>query len=229
MTKKDENLTINGRINSIIDTLFSGNKSAFANAVGITPSVVDNITGKRNGKPSFDVLVKISAIAEINMDWLIKGEGEMLAANSGICQNGNDHPQLIPSESGIPMIPLDAMAGAFAGEVQIMDYDCERYVVPGMQRADFLIPVKGDSMLPSYSPGDIVACVRVPLSDVFFQWGRVYVLDTAQGAIIKRVRKSASPSEIMIFSDNADKYEPFTLPVSEIHSLALVIGLIRLE
>lgn len=206
---------------------------------GVTISKMERIIGASKGVLSrainndTDIQAKwIKAIVEnyprYSPRWLLTGEGEMLA-DSGICQNGNDHPQLIPSENGIPMIPLDAMAGAFAGEVQVMDYDCERYVVPGMQRADFLIPVKGDSMLPSYSPGDIVACVRVPLSDVFFQWGRVYVLDTAQGAIIKRVRKSATPEEIMIFSDNAEKYEPFTLPVSEIHSLALVIGLIRLE
>lgn len=38
-------MDINGRFNQIITTLFKGNKSAFASAVGVTPSVVDNIVG----------------------------------------------------------------------------------------------------------------------------------------------------------------------------------------
>lgn len=71
-------MTINDRFRLIIDQLYGGNKSAFAAAVGVTPSVVDNIVGRRAGKPSFDVLVKTSAIAEINTTWLVTGEGEML-------------------------------------------------------------------------------------------------------------------------------------------------------
>lgn len=71
-------MDINGRFNQIITTLFKGNKSAFASAVGVTPSVVDNIVGKRQGKPSFEVLEKVSAIAEINIEWLITGNGNML-------------------------------------------------------------------------------------------------------------------------------------------------------
>ncbi len=45
-------MTINQRFERIILSLFSGNKSSFASAIGVTPSVVDNIVGKRQGKPS---------------------------------------------------------------------------------------------------------------------------------------------------------------------------------
>lgn len=69
-------MTINERFNKIIKALFGGNKSAFANAIGVTPSVIDNIVGKRQGNPSFEVLEKVSAIAEINLDWLIADRGE---------------------------------------------------------------------------------------------------------------------------------------------------------
>jgi transcriptional regulator with XRE-family HTH domain len=69
-------MSINERFNKIIKTLFGGNKSAFANAIGVTPSVVDNIVGKRQGNPSFEVIEKVSSIAEINLDWLIADRGE---------------------------------------------------------------------------------------------------------------------------------------------------------
>ena len=69
-------MNINERFCNIIRTLYGGNKSAFASAIGVAPSVVENIVGKRQGKPSFDVIEKVCAIAEVNTIWLITGRGE---------------------------------------------------------------------------------------------------------------------------------------------------------
>ncbi len=69
-------MAINDRFGKIIRTLYGGNKSAFASAIGVAPSVVENIVGKRQGKPSFDVIEKVCAIAEVNTTWLITGIGE---------------------------------------------------------------------------------------------------------------------------------------------------------
>ncbi len=71
-------MSINERFTVIINTLYSGNKSAFAKAIGVAPSVVDNIVGKRQGKPSYDVIEKVSALAAINLNWLISEIGEPL-------------------------------------------------------------------------------------------------------------------------------------------------------
>jgi len=131
-------------------------------------------------------------------------------------------------QEGIPLIPASAMAGALSGEISVMDYECERYVVPAFAGADFLIRVKGDSMMPTYLSGDIVACKRVPLADIFFQWGKPYIIDTNQGGIIKRVKPGSDKNHILIVSDNT-AYDPFELPISQIYHIALVIGIIRLE
>ncbi len=69
-------MSINDRFGKIIRTLYGGNKSAFASAIGVAPSVVENIVGKRQGKPSFDVVEKVCAIAEVNTIWLITGRGD---------------------------------------------------------------------------------------------------------------------------------------------------------
>jgi phage repressor protein C with HTH and peptisase S24 domain len=50
------------------------------------------------------------------------------------------------------------MAGAFTEETAVMEFECERYVIPAFKGADFLIQVKGDSMQPTYYSGDLVAC-----------------------------------------------------------------------
>lgn len=204
---------------------------------GITIGAIERKIGASKGVLSramtngTDIQAKwITAIVEnypyVSADWLLTGKGEML--NSSESSQKKMVKVSEQSEEGIPLIPLDAMAGYFEGEMQVLLRDCERYIVPGMPRADFLITVKGDSMMPSYFPGDIVACVRVPIKDVFFQFGRVYVLDTNQGAIIKRIEKSEDDESILIVSEN-EKYSPFTLHLSQVRSIALVIGLIRLE
>ena len=83
-------------------------------------------------------------------------------------------------------------------------------------------------MIPKYSSGDVVACKRVPMQDIFFQWNKVYVLDTNQRAIIKRVAKSEQEDHIKIVSENP-KYEPFDLHLSQIYAISIVIGVVRLE
>lgn len=70
-------MTINERFQTIIDILFGGNKRAFAIHVGISPTVVENVVGKRKGKPSFDILEKVCANANISAEWLLMGKGEL--------------------------------------------------------------------------------------------------------------------------------------------------------
>ncbi|WP_175577976.1 MULTISPECIES: hypothetical protein [Bacteroidales] len=67
-------MTINERFEWIIKILFHDNKSAFAKSVGISPTVVENVVGTRKGKPSYDVLYKVCANANISAEWLFFGE-----------------------------------------------------------------------------------------------------------------------------------------------------------
>lgn len=213
-------MTINERFDQIIGTLFKGNKSAFANAIGVTPSVVDNIVGKRQGKPSFDVVEKVSALAEINIDWLITGKGDMLKSSKGIKPTKDG--------MGIPLIPVEAMAGCFTGSQTILLQECDHYVVPAFKNADFLIYVRGDSMQPRYFSGDMVACKMLSPTDLFFQWGKVYVLDTDQGALIKKVEQGTDDETITLVSEN-ENYKPFQIPRRAVYHIAIVMGLIRTE
>lgn len=130
---------------------------------------------------------------------------------------------------GIPLLPIEAMAGALKGDVQVMGYECERYIIPGINKeADFLISVRGSSMYPKYSNGDIVACKKLE-SWSFFQYGKVYVIYTEQGTIIKRIYQASQEDHVSIISDNSEHYPSFELHKDEIKGLAIVVGVIRLE
>ena len=224
--------------------LFAGtlgiSKRDFYTKIGVSRGTLESKTGITE-----DVITKVFATyPEVSVEWLMTGNGEMLKdsplckvkskKNTDIMDVGGEessvpmaHHATDPNE-GIPLIPIEAMAGALTSEQTVLEYECERYVVPVFKGADFLIPVKGSSMYPKYSSGDIVACQRVPMSDLFFQWNKVYVIDTCQGALIKRIKPGSDKDHVLIVSDN-EKYDPFELPCSAIHAVALVIGVIRLE
>ena len=201
-------------------------KSKFYNDLGIKRGLLDS--DKLKASVTDVVIAKILAIyKDLNINWLLTGEGNMLRTESEKENIPVAHPSDSPTE-GIPLIPISAMAGAFTGEQSVLEYECERFVVPTFKGAEFLISVKGSSMYPKYNSGDIVACKRLPMDDIFFQWNKVYVLDTDQGPLIKRVKPGSDKEHVLIVSDN-EHYEPFELPLNRIYHVALVIGVIRLE
>ena len=169
--------------------------------------------------------------------WLLTGAGSMLKPDSNSIQT-ELAPEATRGETaisvpercheGIPLVPLSAMAGAFTDETSVMEYECERYVIPAFKGADFLIQIKGDSMQPTYYSGDLVACQRMPLNDIFFQWNKAYVLDTVQGPLIKRIMPGSDADHVLIVSDNSN-YPPFELHKAQFNGVALVRGLVRLE
>ena len=178
----------------------------FYRASGVTRGVLQ----QNNGISEDNIARFIAYAPDVNIEWLITGKGEMLKDKHINYQRQKELAYHVPegSHEGIPLIPVEAMAGALTSERTVLEYECERYVVPVFKGADFLIPVKGSSMYPKYSSGDIVACQRVPMSDLFFQWNKVYVIDTNQGALIKRIKPGSTPDKVLIVSDN-EKYELF--------------------
>lgn len=76
-------MTINERFKFLINELYLNNKRSFAIAIGVNPTVIENIVGKRGGNPSFEVVQKVlSANANISADWLLTGSGSMLRSGT---------------------------------------------------------------------------------------------------------------------------------------------------
>ena len=187
-------------------------QKAFERKAGLSNGYINNIS-KGIGAEKLQKI--LSTFPQLNEGWLISGEGEMLKDAS---------PAMQPDTNGIPLIPVNAVGGVLSGvSDSFLEYDCERYIVPQFSGADFLIRVVGDSMMPKYIPGDIVACKRVT-DRIWFQWGKTYVVDTRQGVLIKRIEPSDNEGCITLRSEN-DNYKPFDLPADELHGVAIVGGL----
>ena len=185
----------------------------FEKTVGLSNGYINQL---RHSPSLSKIQMIISAYPELNPDWLAHGTGEMLKAAS---KSANKE---------LPLLPLDAMAGALSGvDFQIKDYECEHYVIPDFKEADFLISVAGDSMNPTFMSGDVLAVRKVPMGGIWFEWGRAYVIATRQGCIVKRILPADKEGYVRIVSDNKDNYPPFLLPHEEINGVAVVLGIIR--
>ncbi len=209
-------------LNKIKSYLNLKSDTELANFLGIKPQVLSNWRARN----TFDTELIYTKCVDIDANWLLTGEGEMLKSDNNTPAVAE--PQL---PSGVPMLPFDAFAG-IGTDVEGVNLDTieERYVVPlfdGM-KMDFMISVRGSSMYPKYNSGDVVAC-RMVQELLFVQWNKVYVLDTiSQGVIIKRLKKSDKEGFVICKSEN-EQYEPFEIPMSDIRTIALVVGVIRLE
>ncbi|QSS96622.1 helix-turn-helix transcriptional regulator [Psychroflexus sp. ALD_RP9] len=191
----------------------------FHKETGITRGILV----QNNGMSEDNTLRFLDYYKEVNPTWLLTGEGSMLKTSKA-------EPTV--DKTGIPLLPLDAFAGLGDTAVDGVDFDTieERYVVPLFEgiKIDFMLPVRGSSMYPKYSSGDVVACRQVD-ELLYIQWNKVYVIDTiSQGVIMKRLKKSEHPENVICKSDNKD-YDPFELPKDDIRNIALVVGVIRLE
>ena len=205
-----------------------------ANFLGVSQPTISSWRSRN----SLDEKLIITKCNDINPNWLLTGKGDMLKTGTVTYKESENRGYKATEVQSayaaitkrIPLIPIDAMAGFGGGEMQVMDYDAETYIVPEFTElnVDFMIRVKGSSMYPKYNSGDIVACKKLSLKDIFFQWNKVYVLDTEQGALVKRIKKASDNDHILIVSDNPS-YDPFELHLSKVYAVALVVGVIRLE
>lgn len=209
-------------VEALVERYTGGNKSQFANMLGVSAQTISAWVARK----TFDAELIYVKCSNVSAKWLLTGQGDMLRSDADTqVQVAAAEPTTV---GGIPLIPIEAMAGVLSGNsAQVMEQECEHYNIPMFKGAEFLIRISGDSMQPKYYSGDIVACKRLPL-DTFFQWNKVYVVDSEQGVIIKRVRRGSDDRHIVFVSDNT-AYEPFELPLEKIYSIALVVGVVRAE
>ena len=125
------------------------------------------------------------------------------------------------------VIPTGARAGTLADFANsIASYDCERMVTP-VKGADFAIQVTGDSMSPEYPSGSVILIKKIN-EKAFIEWGKTYVLDTENGAVIKNVRRIDNPEVIECVSLNP-AYQPFTMETKYVNGWYRVLMVLSLK
>jgi len=181
-------------------------KSEFARLLEINPSVLSAAMGSRPETLTDKMMGRVAAFATAND---LDADGDQAPAPS------------------VLVIPYGARGGTIGDFLDgVREYDCERITSP-IKGADYAMEVTGDSMSPEYPSGSRVLIKRIdPMA--FVAWNEVYVLDTPNGAVIKRVRKTGDPSVVECVSINP-AYQPYTIPVDFIRGWYRVLMVMSLK
>lgn len=128
----------------------------------------------------------------------------------------------------VPLMPISAKGGTLDEFSQsIMEDDCEKVLSP-IKGADFAITVCGDSMSPDYPSGCHILIKKIE-ERAFIDWGKVFVLDTVNGTIIKKLMPvSDDPSKIMCISINPE-YPPYEISLEYVRGIYRVLMCMSLK
>lgn len=168
----------------------------FAELLNITPSSLSNAMNGNESYLTDRFIAKVSYIEKLIDTNKVDNITNPVASEVQIVE-----------DNSVLVIPTEAMAGTlgeFAESVSL--FDCERIISP-IKGADYAIKVYGDSMSPEYPSGSIVLIKKVN-EQAFIEWGKVYVLDTDNGAVIKSVRSTELDNVIECVSANP-AFQPF--------------------
>ena len=178
----------------------------FAKLIGINPTNLSKVLNGNEAYLTENFLSKVRSTAEYYLTSPTQQEIE---------------------QEMVLVIPTGARAGTLAEFADsISAYDCERMVTP-IKGADYAIQVTGDSMSPEYPSGSVILIKKIN-EKAFIEWGKTYVLDTENGAVIKNIRRTDNPEVIECVSLNP-AYQPFTMETKYVNGWYRVLMVLSLK
>lgn len=131
----------------------------------------------------------------------------------------------------IPLYDLEAVAGLTS--LFIDDHiPLDKIVIPDLPKCDGAIYVRGDSMIPALSPGDIILYKVTHSRRAGLNFGEMYlldfILDGEEYITVKYLYQSETVGHYKLVSLNP-KYSPKDVPVDCVRSMALVKGSISIK
>lgn len=191
----------------------------FEEACGLSSGYV---TSMRKGFGPDKLNNVLNAYPQLNRDWLLYGEGNMLKTEKpAVVENGIPYYDVENFECGMP--------GGFGKALEKANPD-GYFNFPWIKNDGntFCVKAHGNSMvnyddpIHSISHGSYIALRRNTVSAI--QWGEVYALATADGYIIKKLMPSEREDCVRCVSFNSEDFPPFDLPYNEIFDYAVVVG-----
>jgi phage repressor protein C with HTH and peptisase S24 domain len=163
----------------------------------------------------------------INPEWWRTGKGDIILGNSTSVKDSDAaRDKLVPSYGAI------AVGGTAIRADLAPVSEPEEWIYPGtiFKDADAVITVYGDSMWRDYPHMCKVVCREVKNRRLIL-WGQVYVIETTEYRVVKRVRRGEDKEAIRGESINTVKdaagkeiHEHLDIPMDDIVRLFLVIG-----
>jgi len=180
-------------------------------------SVMKYLAGK--SIPNGDALRELSEYFKVSVDYLL--DNKVIE----ITHDGDDSLSEQVDQYTVLLLPISAQAGTLNDFlVSVKDSDTERIISP-VKGADFAITVTGDSMSPEYPNGSQILIKKINHNS-FIEWGKVYVLDTTNGIVIKIINECKDNFDCLLctsINPDQERYASFKVPKSDIIGIYRVL------
>lgn len=137
--------------------------------------------------------------------------------------NNHSKPEKIYNE-GVPIYDVDFSAGFVQmfkeGIPTVLGY----LNIPEVKGSDYIVRVKGDSMLGIMNDGDWVGIKRISDLEVI-NFGTPYAIVTQDLQLLKYLFKSSLPGNLLLKSENT-KHPEFDLPIKKILELYIITAVL---
>ena len=218
------NETIFDRISTIVEKFGNGKNTVFASLIGVSEA---NVRNYKNGvMPKADFLEKIARSFDININWLLTGEGNMLSSES---EKEEKLPSVNQTYEGTPYFNVDFIGG-FDIIVNDQTRNPDFYInyPPYNQEGVVWCNLTGHSMEPEISNGDIIALREVTTPIQYLPAGEIYGIVTEEYRTVKRIRLSQKEGFVrLIPSSKSEEFCEQEIPISMIIRVYAVLGSIR--
>ena len=193
-----------------------------ARFLGVAPNTITNWYGRK----TFDIDVIYTKCVDIDMNWLLTGEGNMLSSES---EKEEKLPSVNQTYEGAPYFNVDFIGG-FDVIVNDQTRNPDFYInyPPYNQEGVVWCNLTGHSMEPEISNGDIIALREVTTPIQYLPAGEIYGIVTEEYRTVKRVRLSQKEGFVrLIPSNKSEEFCEQEIPIRMILKVYAVLGSIR--
>lgn len=163
----------------------------------------------------------LNAFPDLNREWLLYGEGEMIKKRgrlAGSMAGIDAESYKIPLFDSILFTQEDLFK-------ELRSPTLGHIIIPNISSVDGALYIKGDTMSPLISSGDIVIFKKVEIGAENIIWGNIYIisytLDGDSYTVLKYLRRTNRIGYVKLESFNP-RYDPQEIPTASITALALV-------
>lgn len=183
---------------------FHGSQAKFAARLGIDPSAMSKIlTGKMPITDQFCNRVAVNL--GVSKRWFADGDGVPYPRNKALGSVDVERIDLGRESKGAPVYEIDVTAGPTPLDTMFTEDNIAGYVsLPGLNSANPIVHVKGDSMAPRIPNNSYISIS--PVNDpTLIVWGTPYVVQLENFRLLKVLKPCADdPNRVRLHSYNPD-------------------------
>jgi len=205
------------------------NKEFFFSQLGMTSA---SFRGDKIDRPINSNAIErlLHSYPDVNALWLLTGKGDMFYVQNNEVNETQKHYRK-EKQKHIPLIGTTALLKSEEAKFFAAEDVIEYYTIPKFEIAqiEFLFSIDNDQSLQSpYKKGDLLGCKKLRNS-TFIQWGKTFLIATKQGVLVRKLFPVENENQFECRAEDLSTYPSFNIDRTEIISLSIVLGVVRME